>query len=121
MRRNVIQLLSISLALTGGLAAQEQVQVSSEDNAVALSGRGPAKILIGPEHVVPSEARYPLRKRIGDQGAEVEFSSFPTPASVRGRTPPPRLSDLMGNPARQAALDNSAKPGDWVTPPAAKR
>ena len=82
VRRNVTQLLCVSLALTGGLAAQDQVQGSSEDNAVTQSGRGPAKILIGPEHVVPSETRYPLRKRIGGQGAEVEFSFFPAPSTV---------------------------------------
>lgn len=121
MRRSVIQLLFISLALSGGLAAQEQVQDSSEDNDVTLSGRGPAKILIGPDHVVPSEVRHPHRERISGQGAMVEFSLFPAPSSARERTSPPRLSDLIGNPARQAALNDSAKPGDWVTPPAATR
>lgn len=121
MRHYFTQFFCLSLALTGGLAAQEEIQDPSEDNAVTRSGRGPATILIGPEHVVPSETRYPLRNSIGGQGVEVEFSFFPVASSVRERTPPPRLSDLIGNPARQAALNNSAKPGDWVTPPAATR
>lgn len=99
-----------------GLSAQETNLAE-----IILSNGDRGRIKVGAEHAEAGETRYPLKKSSIGKGAEIEFSLFPATSSVRGRSQPPRLSDLIGNPRAQAALNNSAKPGDWVTPPAATR
>ncbi len=114
--------LFVLWAISSGMTGQEHnIDMEKTESAVTVSNRGSAAILIGPEHVSAGAVRYPRRKSMGEQGAEVEFSLLPANEAVRGRGPPPLLSHLYNNSARQAALDEAAKPGDWVTPPAANR
>lgn len=103
------------------LLAQEIEANPSDQARVTLSNGDAATIRIGPEHISPGETRYPRRTTIGNMGVVVEFSVTPVAQISRTWTHPPRVADLVGNPARQAALDLSAKPGDFVTPPAANR
>lgn len=104
--------------LSTGLSAQE-----TSSATITLSNGDSARIKVGAEHAEPGETRYPRRSYIGDTGSVVEFSLLAPPegGGESRRGPPPSLADLIGNSSRQAALDASAKPGDWVTPPAAKR
>lgn len=103
-----------------GLSAQETDPEFSERSDVASPPIDDDGVRVGPEHTVASPTRYAKRTYIGDQGLVVEFSQFALPPKTGTRSPPPRLSDLIGNPARQRALDRAARPGSWVTPPAAK-
>ncbi|RGP41687.1 hypothetical protein BPTFM16_01994 [Altererythrobacter insulae] len=114
--------LFVLWAFSGGMTGQERnSDKENTESAVTVSNRGSATILVGPEHVSAGAVRYPRRKSMGEKGAEVEFSLLPAIESVHGRGPPPLLSHLYKNSARQIALDKAAKPGDWVTPPAANR
>lgn len=103
------------------LAAQETDPETSERPVITLSNGDRDSMKVGAENADGGPSRHPKRTYIGDQGLVVEFSQFAPPPSTGKRSPPPLLSDLMGNPARQRALDRSARPGSWVTPPAAKR
>lgn len=102
--------------LSAGLSAQD-----SGNPAITLSNGDLGRIKVGAEHAEPGETRFPRRSYIGDTGSIVDFSLFAPPEGKTDRGSPPSLAELIGNPARQAALDASAKPGGWVTPPAAKR
>lgn len=107
--------------LPAGLSAQETHRGSPDKVAITLPVGDNARIKIGPEHTEGGATRHPRRIYFGDTGTVVEFSQFAPPEGGNSRGPPPRLSDLIGNRARQAELDRSAKPGSWVTPPAARR
>lgn len=107
--------------LAGGLFAAGLSAQEADRAEITLSNGDRATIKVGAEHAEPGDTRYPRRTLIGDTGAIVDFSLFAPPEGRTQRGSPPLLADLIGNPARQAALDRSAKPGGWVTPPAAKR
>ncbi len=114
--------LFVLWAFSGGMTGQERNSDREKtESAVTVSNRGSATIMVGPEHASAGAVRHPRRRSMGEQGAEVEFSLLPAIEAVRGRGPPPLLSHLYNNSARQVALDMAAKPGDWVTPPAANR
>ena len=102
--------------LSASLSAQE-----ADSAPITLSDGDRARIKVGAEHAEPGTTRYPRKTYIGETGTIVEFSLFAPPDGKVDRGPPPLLADLIGNTARQAALDRSAKPGGWVTPPAAQR
>lgn len=113
--------LCICLALGGGLVAQEPGSTPAADGTASHSKADPVQVRIGPEHVAAREARYPVRSEIAGQGAVVKFSPSLAVEQAKERPPPPDLNELVGDPELQTALDDAAKPGDWVTPPAARR
>ena len=110
--------LCICMGLPSGLAAQE---ANLDRPTITLSNGDAARIKIGPQHAEPGDTRYPARTYVGNTGTVIEFSMTAPREGVWNRGAPPRLSDLIGNPERQAALDRTARPGGWVTPPAASR
>ena len=120
LRPSILSWLIIAaLIWPHSLSAQDKQSQAAQGQTSTDEAKRSSKILIGHEHSEPGPTRYPSRTPIGGQGTMVEFASAPVPQTVANRTPPPRLADLRGNPLRQAALDNNATPGDWVTPPAA--
>lgn len=121
MRRGVAAVV-LAIGLAGGNAAEAQ-DGPSPSPRVVLSAGDSAKVKVGPEFSGVGETRYPDRSAVGEQGLVVAWRNSPVPVRnyIIDRPPAPLLADLIGRPDRQAALDRSARPGDWVTPPAAKR
>ena len=111
----------LAIALPSTVLAQEAEPDPTGPAAIMLSNGDKTRVKVGPQHVEEGATRYPERIYLGDTAVMVEFGSDASAAPVRGRGLPPRLSDLIGNRTAQAALDRAAKPGSWVTPPAARR
>lgn len=113
--------LAMAIALPSSVLAQEAEPDPTSPAAIKLSNGDITRIKVGPQHVEQAATRYPARTYLGDTAVMVEFGSATSADPVRGRGSPPRLKDLIGNRTAQAALDRAAKPGNWVTPPAARR
>ena len=120
--RRASGIAALAIALAGGSAAEAQDSPSPSPRVV-LSAGDSGKVKVGPEFSGAGETRFPDRSTVGEQGLVVAWRNSPVPVRslVIDRPPAPLLADLVGRPDRQAALDRSARPGDWVTPPAAKR
>ena len=119
--RRASGIAALAIILAGGNVADAQDSPSPSPRIV-LSAGDSAKVKVGPEFSGAGETRFPDRSAVGEQGLVVAWSNSPVPlrSLVIDRPPAPLLADLIGRPDRQAALDRSARPGDWVTPPAAK-
>ena len=116
LRRGLCSILLGSLP-PAGLSAQETETPLAEEAIKDESKGSQSVVKIGPEHSVSQELRYAVRENIGSQGVVVDFSVTP----VNSRKQPPPLSDLVGDAARQDAIDRNARPGDFITPPAVLR
>lgn len=112
--------LFAGIGLTGQLSAQEEPSDIDEQRQIIMANGDAARVKVGPEHVTGEERRYASRISSGSLGV-VTFSTSPAAETSFERGPAPSLSDLIGNPSLQAALDRAAKPGHFVTPPAAVR
>ena len=120
--RRVIGTAALAAVLAGGNVVEAQDR-PPQPPRIVLSAGDTAKVKVGPEFSGAGDTRFPDRSDVGEQGLVVAWRNSPVPVRslVVDRPPAPPLADLIGRPDRQAALDRSARPGDWVTPPAARR
>ena len=117
-----IALVTVGWLLSTSASAKDKERASPDGSEDGSPVESKVVIKVGPEHSIPGEMRYPARTRVGQQGLMVEFNRTPLPTvRVTSSIAPPSLEELIANPDLQAALDRSAKPGDFVTPPAAMR
>jgi hypothetical protein len=121
----ITKLTVLAMASVGALEpAAANAKEPDENSFVQAEGASSNSdgtcIKIGPEHVASGETVYPAR-RILAGAVVVDFSKSPTVTMTSPKAVAPRLADLIGDIRRQEALDRSAKPGDFVTPPAVSR